>query len=56
MSTSMRTLAPLAVLLLSLFLLHDNELDAQTPFPLTDLFVNGTGGYPQYRIPSLLYT
>jgi sialidase-1 len=44
------------LLLFSLLTLTSTSLLSQTYIEPTDVFVNGQDGYPQYRIPALLYT
>lgn len=47
-------MTPLKALLFTLLL--SPGLFAQDPADITDVFINGKEGYPQYRIPALLYT
>ncbi|MCX6223521.1 MAG: sialidase family protein [Bacteroidia bacterium] len=42
--------------LFCLITLMSASLFSQEPASLTDVFINGTDGYPQYRIPALLCT
>jgi sialidase-1 len=50
MRTYLKSLSCVVLALISL------SISAQNPNDITDVFVNGNEGYPQYRIPSLLYT
>jgi len=46
----------LKLLIAGLLMLISTSLFAQNSVEFTDVFINGKDGYPQYRIPALLYT
>lgn len=52
-----RPIAFIAILLFCAFtILNSSALAADSPLPLTDVFVNGTDGFPVFRIPAVIQT